>query len=178
MKTNELTYDASSLSPIIENILEKKLSAFTASIEISLNTAESPLLGTGKNLLIPVVSYSQVIPKKKVLLSMLFQQANSFSGDEDRSDVSFSKLQFITIRYWSPRIWTVFAPEWFLDYVNGGLSMNLRTRFTYALTPRINTWITPSAGIFGDFAGRYQWSLDIGGRYFLFREMNFKKKQK
>ena len=120
--------------------LEKKLSAFTASIEISLNTAESPLLGTGKNLLIPVVSYSQVIPKKKVLLSILFQQANSFSGDEDRSDVSFSKLQFITIRYWSSRIWTVFAPEWFLDYVNGGLSMNLRTRFTYALTPRINTW--------------------------------------
>jgi len=70
----------------------------------------------------------------------------------------------------------VLAPEWFLDYINGGLSMNLRTRMTYAPAPRINLWITPSAGIFGDFAGRYQWSLDIGGRYFLFREMNFKKK--
>jgi hypothetical protein len=155
---------------------EKPLSAFTASIEISLNTAESPILGTGKNVLIPVVSYSQFIPKKKILFSFVFQQANSISGDDGRADVSFSKLQAIVIKYWSRRTWTVLAPEWFLDYINGGLSMNLRTRMTYAPAPRINIWITPSAGIFGDFAGRYQWSLDIGGRYFLFREMNFKKK--
>ena len=156
--------------------LEKRLSAFTASIEVSMNTAESPLLGTGKNLLIPVVSYTEAIPKKKLLLSVVFQQANSIGGDDDRADISFSKLQLIAIKYWAPRIWTVLAPEWFLDYVNGGVSMNLRSRFTYAPAPRINIWITPSAGIFGDFAGRYQWSLDIGGRYFLFRELNFKNK--
>jgi hypothetical protein len=155
---------------------EKQLSAFTASIEISLNTAESPILGTGKNVILPVVSYSQFVPKKKILFSFVFQQANSISGDEARNDISFSKLQAIFIKYWSGRMWTVLAPEWFLDYINGGLSMNMRTRMTYAPAPRINIWITPSAGIFGDFAGRYQWSLDIGGRYFLFREMSFKKK--
>ncbi len=156
---------------------EKRLSAFTASIEISMNTAQSPILGTGKNLLIPVVSYTKVIPKKKLLLSMVLQQANSVSGDEARADISFSKLQVILIRYWSPRTWTVLAPEWFFDYIHGGVSMNLRSRLTYAPAPRINIWITPSAGIFGDFAGRYQWSLDIGGRVFLLREMNFKKKK-
>ena len=156
--------------------LEKKLSAFTASIEIGLNTAESPILGTGKNVLIPVVSYSQLIPKKKILFSFVFQQANSISGDEARADISFSKLQAIFIKYWSKKTWSVVAPEWFLDYVKGGVSMNLRTRMTYAPAPRINLWITPSAGIFGDFPGRYQWSLDIGGRYFLFREMNLYKK--
>ncbi|HET6722091.1 MAG TPA: hypothetical protein VFH07_05050 [Chitinophagaceae bacterium] len=155
---------------------EKPLSAFTASIEISMNTAASPILGTGKNVLIPVISYSQLIPKKKFLFSFVLQQANSVSGDDDRADISFSKLQAIFIRYWSRRTWTVLAPEWFLDYINGGVSMNLRTRMTYAPAPRINIWITPSAGIFGDFAGRYQWSLDIGGRFFLFREMNFNKK--
>ena len=48
--------------------LEKKLSAFTASVEISLNTAQSPILGTGKNVILPVVSYSKLIPKKKILL--------------------------------------------------------------------------------------------------------------
>ena len=155
---------------------EKPLSAFTASIEVSMNTAQSPILGTGKNVLIPVISYSQLIPKKKILFSFVLQQANSISGDDARADISFSKLQAILIRYWSRRTWTVLAPEWFLDYINGGLSMNLRTRMTYAPAPRINIWITPSAGIFGDFAGRYQWSLDIGGRFFLFREMNFNKK--
>jgi hypothetical protein len=123
-----------------------------------------------------VISYSQFIPKKKILFSFVLQQANSISGDDTRADISFSKLQAIVIKYWSPRIWTVLAPEWFLDYINDGVSMNLRTRMTYAPAPRINIWITPSAGIFGDFAGRYQWSLDIGGRYFLFREMKINKK--
>lgn len=155
---------------------EKKLSAFTASIEISLNTAESPILGTGKNVVLPVVSYTKFIPKEKILLSFVLQQANSFSGDETRADINFTKLQAIFIKYWSMRIWTVLAPEWFFDYVNDGVSMNLRSRLTYAPAPRINLWLTPSAGIFGDFAGRYQWSLDIGGRYFLFRGPDLGKK--
>ncbi|HEY6504617.1 MAG TPA: hypothetical protein VIZ28_11630 [Chitinophagaceae bacterium] len=149
---------------------EKKLSAFTASMEVSLNTAQSRLLGTGKNLLIPMVTYSKLMPKKKLLLSASLQQVNSVSGDETRSDISFSKLQVVLIRYFSKKTWVVLAPEWFLDYMNGGLSMNLRTRLTHAPSPRINIWVTPSAGIFGDFVGRYQWSADIGGRYFLFRE--------
>src|SRR6187455_1892429 len=74
--------------------LEKKLSAFTASIEISMNTAQSPILGTGKNLIIPVVSYTEAIPTKKILYSVVLQQANSIGGDEERADISFSKIQF------------------------------------------------------------------------------------
>src|SRR6186997_3534918 len=94
---------------------EKKLSAFTASIELSMNTAQSPILGTGKNVILPVVSYSKLIPKKKILISAVFQQANSISGDETRSDISFSKLQLIALKYWSKRFWTVLAPEWYYD---------------------------------------------------------------
>ncbi|HEY6506315.1 MAG TPA: hypothetical protein VIZ28_20200 [Chitinophagaceae bacterium] len=156
---------------------ENPKSAFTASIEISLNTAQSPILGTGKNLLIPVVSYTTLIPKNKMIFSVVLQQANSVSGDDGRADISFSKIQAILIKAWSKRFWSVLAPEWFVDYVNGGLSMNLRSRMTYAPAPRINIWITPSAGIFGDFAGRYQWSMDIGGRYFFLRKMDFGKKK-
>ena len=157
--------------------LESRLSAFTASVEISMNTAQSPILGTGKNLIIPVVSYTRAIPKKRILLSVVLQQANSLWGDDTRTDISFSKLQLLFLKSWSPRTWTVVAPEWFLDYIHGGLSMNLRTRMVYAPAPRINIWITPSAGVFGDFAGRYQWSLDIGGRYFFLRKMDFGKKK-
>jgi hypothetical protein len=156
-------------------LLETQKSALTASIEISLNTAQSPLLGTGKNLLIPVVSYTQAIPQRKLLVALVLQQVNSVSGDEARNDISFSKVQFIMIKSFSKRTWMVVAPEWFIDYMKGGISMNLRTRLTYALTPRINSWVTPSAGIFGDFPGRYQWSGDIGARYFLFRSMNYSK---
>jgi hypothetical protein len=157
---------------------EKPKSAFTASIEISMNTAQSPLLGTGKNLIIPVISYTIMAPKKKMLFAVVLQQANSVGGEDSRADINFSKVQAILLKYWSGRVWTVLAPEWFVDYVKDGLSMNLRTRMAYAPTPRVNIWVTPSAGIFGDFPGRYQWSADVGGRYFLFREVNFKKGNK
>ncbi len=151
------------------NFMETRRAAVTGSIEVSLNTAASPLLGTGKNVLIPMISYSQVLPKHKLLLSAVLQQVMSVSGEKGRTDINFSKLQLICIRYFSKKTWMVLAPEWFLDYENGGLSMNLRTRFTYAVTKRMNIWVTPSAGIFGDFAGRYQWSADTGIRYFLFK---------
>ena len=149
---------------------EGKRSAFTASLEISMNTAESPLLGTGKNVMIPVISYSALLPEKRLILSIILQQANSVSGDDTRSDINFSKLQFILIKFLSKKTWMVVAPEWFFDYENGGVSMNLRSRLTHAPTPRTNIWLTPSAGLFGDFAGRYTWSIDVGGRYFMFRE--------
>ncbi|HEY5748009.1 MAG TPA: hypothetical protein VIU12_18190 [Chryseolinea sp.] len=158
--------------------IEKPRSAFTASIEISMNTAQSPLLGTGKNLLIPVVSYTRMMPKQKILFSVVFQQANAISGDEQRADISFSKLQVILLKTWTAKVWTVLAPEWFLDYVHGGVSMNFRTRMTCAPTRRINLWVSPSIGVFGDFAGRYQWSADIGGRYFLFRDLHARKAMK
>jgi hypothetical protein len=111
-----------------------------------------------------------MLPKKKMLFSLLFQQTNSVSGEEARADINFSKVQAIVLKYWSRRTWTVLAPEWFLDYIHNEVSMNIRTRMAYAPKPRINVWITPSIGIFGDFVGRYQWSADIGGRYFLFRQ--------
>jgi hypothetical protein len=155
--------------------IENPVSALTASIEISMNTAQSPLLGTGKNVLIPMVTYTRKVPKEQMLLAVLFQQTNSVSGDETRSDLSYSKLQLIALKAWSRRLWTVLAPEWFFDYVHGGVSMNLRTRLNYAPTPRMNIWVTPSVGIFGDFNARYQWSADIGCRYYMFKEMNFNK---
>ena len=155
--------------------IENPISAITASIEISLNTAESPILGTGKNMLIPMISYTRKIPGERMILAMIIQQVNSVSGDVAREDVSYSKLEVIGIKVWSRRFWTLVSPEWYFDYINGGVSMNLRTRFIYAPTPRINVWTTPSVGIFGDFIARYQWSAEIGCRYYLFKEGNYKK---
>lgn len=156
-------------------IFEDPLSAITISLEASLNTAESKLLGTGKNILVPAASYTRAYKKQGMFFSMIFQQVNSVSGDENRATLSYSKLQAIFLKTLSKKTWVVFAPEWYLDYVKGGLSMNFRTRFTHAPKPRLNFWITPSVGVFGDFVGRYTWDIDAGFRYFLIRE-NKKKK--
>jgi len=148
---------------------QSKKSALTASIECSLNTAQSPLLGSGKNILIPMVSYTTTLKEKRVILAFAFQQANSFSGDKSRETVSFSKLQIILINIWSRRVWTVLSPEWYLDYVHGGLSMNLEGKVAYLPAKRINLWAQTGVGMFGDFIARYQWSMEVGCRYFFLR---------
>jgi hypothetical protein len=152
-------------------------SAVTGSIELSLNTAQSPLLGTGKNLIIPVVSYTTVLKEKRALLAVVLMQANSFSGDEERKKISFSKLQVIMMNIWSKRIWTVVAPELYLDYVNGGTSMNMEGRVAFAPVPRINFWAQTGVGVFGDFVGRYNWGTEIGSRYFFMRNAILNKKR-
>lgn len=148
---------------------ESPKSAFTASVEFSLNTAQSPLLGTGKNLIIPMVSFSTRLNQKKIILAFVLQQTNSFSGDPERADLSFTKFQPVLINTWSKKMWTVLAPEIFVDYIKGGVSMNLEGRTALALSPRFSVWTMAGAGIFGDFIARYNWSLEVGCRYFFLR---------
>jgi len=156
--------------------MERPRSAFTASVEISLNTAENRFLGTGKNVLLPVVSYSTLMKDKRHLLAFLFQEAITLGGDDDRQDLAFSKLQILLLRFWSRKFWTVLAPETYLDHKKGGLSMNLEMRFTFAPKRRINIWAQGGVGIFGDFVARYQWGTEAGCRYFLFKDSSAQKK--
>jgi hypothetical protein len=151
-------------------IFESPKSAFTASVEFSLNTAQSPLLGTGKNLIIPMLSYSIKLNQKKMILAFVLQQTNSFSGDPERANLSFTKFQPVLIKIWSKKIWTVVAPEIYIDYIHGGASMNLEGRVATAVSPRFSVWTMAGAGIFGDFIARYNWSLEVGCRYFFLRK--------
>jgi hypothetical protein len=156
--------------------LESSKSALTVSMEVSINTAETPLLGLGKNVFIPLFSYTTSIPKRRILLGLIFQEAISFSGDENRDDVSFSKLQPYIIKIWTKKMWTLLAPELYVDYVHGGASMNLEGRFAYAPIKRINIWLQLGTGLFGDFQARYQWGIEVGCRYFFLRNTLIKRK--
>jgi len=157
-------------------LIDDPRSAITLSMEVSLNTAESKLLGTGKNMIIPLLSYTRTLKKPGNLLSVVLQQTNSFSGDEERENVSFTKLQGVYIKVWSKKMWTVIAPVLYVDYIHGGTSMNLEGRMVYATAPRSNFWVQAGAGLYGDFILRYQWAAQVGYRYFLFRNMNWKRK--
>ncbi|MBL0009787.1 MAG: hypothetical protein IPP25_22120 [Saprospiraceae bacterium] len=150
-------------------IRQTKRSAVTASLEISLNTASTPAQGAGKNMLIPLITYSSLLKDNKTIAILTFQQTNSFSGDEARPDYSFSKIQGIILHYWSRKMWSVVAPELFIDYINGGTSMILKGRMTFAPMPRMNIWVQANAGLYGDFIARYNWGAEAGARYFMVR---------
>ncbi len=154
-------------------IIDDPKSAFTLSMEVSLNTAQSKIIGTGKNMLIPLLSYTRTLKKPGNLVSLVLQQTNSFSGDEAREDVSFTKIQAVYIKVWSKKMWTVVAPAMYIDYIHGGTSMNFEGRVVYATAPRSNFWVQAGAGLYGDFILRYQWAAQVGYRYFLFRNLNW-----
>lgn len=180
IKTNA-DYQQSGIGDISFRILGYRFfqsftSAVTGSVEFSLNTASSPILGTGKNVIMPMATYTRKLSKPKMLIALTVQQANSISGDENREKISFSKVQVLMLNFWSRKFWTVLGPEWYFDYVKGGVSMNVRERFTYAPVQRINIWIQPGVGIFGDFAPRYQWNAEVGCRYFFLRNTLLKRK--
>ena len=157
--------------------LQSKKSALTASIEVGFNTAQSPILGTGKNMIIPMLTFSHMLKNNKTIFAFVFQQAHSFGGYSDRATLSYSKLQAIFIHIWTKRLWTVVAPECYIDYIYGGLSMNFEVRCAYAPARRINVWAQTGVGLFGDFIARYQWGAEVGCRYYFLRNTFFKKKR-
>jgi hypothetical protein len=157
--------------------LKSKRSALTASLEVAFNTAQSPILGTGKNMIIPMLTFSHMLKNHKTILAFVLQQANSFGGYSDRNTLSYSKLQAILIHVWTRKFWTVVAPESYIDYVYGGLSMNLEARCAYAPIRRINVWAQAGVGLFGDFIARYKWGAEVGCRYYFLRNTALKKKQ-
>jgi hypothetical protein len=157
-------------------VAESRKIAITTSVEVSLNTATSPVLGAGKNMIIPLVSFTKLMPRGRMLFAAVLQQTNSFSGDAERKDLSFTKVQLILLKSWTKKFWSVVAPSTFIDYVDGGISMNFEARTMYAPKPRISFWIQGGIGLFGNFPARYEWAAQAGCRYFLLRDNNGQKR--
>lgn len=152
-------------------ILQRKKSAMLVSLEFSGNTAQSPLLGSGKNVLSPVIAYSRYIPEKKTIMAFGLQQYYSISGDESRDDIKWTRIQIYYLHALSKKIWILIFPELFLDHIKGGSSMNFETSGYYRLSHHVTAWMKGGAGLFGEHPARYQWTAETGLRY-LFRRNN------
>jgi hypothetical protein len=151
-------------------IFKSPRSALLTSVEFSFNTAGSPLLGTGKNILIPVVAYSWIIPKTRSILAISLQEYYSLWGNRSRQDISYTRVQGYYIQMWSKKVWTVVLPDLFIDYIKGGASMNLEAASVFRFKGRFIIWGKLGAGLFGDFFTRYQWASELGFRYLFMRK--------
>jgi len=150
--------------------------ALLTSIEFSFNTATSPLLGTGKNVIIPTVSYSWINPKKLRILALSFQQFYSLWGDDSRKDISFTRLQGYYIQGFSKKFLMVALPELYIDYLVYKPSMNLEIKAAYRINKRLAVWTSAGAGLFGDHPARYKWDTELGVQYLLNRNIPKPKK--
>lgn len=169
-------YDHSGLGDISVRLLgykimESRRAAMLASVEFSFNTAQSRLLGTGKNIISPVIAYSWRIPQQKSVVAFVVQQFYSLWGDESRNDISWTKVQGLHLHAWSKRIWTLANAELYFDHLqNGRASMNLEGALYYRVSGRFALWIKGGAGLFGDHPARYTWSAETGLRYLMMRK--------
>lgn len=148
-------------------LIDAKSSALLASVEFSFNTAQSPLLGTGKNMIIPVISYSKLYLKQQTIVALSFQQYYSLWGDETRPDIQFSKLQFYYLKGWSKKVWTLLLPEVYMDHKTTAFSMDIELSLYYRLSPNLAIWGKGGIGLFGDHPARYDYTTEVGLRYLL-----------
>ena len=148
-------------------LIDSKSSALLASVEFSFNTAQSPLLGTGKNMIIPVVSYSRLYMKQQTIVALSFQQYYSLWGDDNRKDIAFSKMQFYYLKGWTKKVWTLLLPEVYMDHKTTAFSMDIELSVYYRLSPNLAVWGKGGIGLFGDHPARYDWTTEVGLRYLL-----------
>jgi hypothetical protein len=168
-------YDNSGIGDISVRLLGYKIIqspnvALAASIEFSFNTAQSPALGTGKNLIIPLISYSRLFTQKKTIVGFVFEQFYSLRGDESRQDIQWTKLQALYLKGWSKKVWTLVAPEFYYDHNDVGASMNLEASVYYKLSGRMTVWGKGGVGLFGDHTARYNYTTEVGLRYLMIRK--------
>ncbi|MBL7851636.1 MAG: hypothetical protein JNN04_12095 [Cyclobacteriaceae bacterium] len=151
-------------------ILQSRRAAMLASVELSFPTAQSPLLGMGRNIITPVIAYTRYLPKRKTVLALTYQDYFSFGGDESRAHIRWSRMQLYHIRPWSRRVWTLLLPELYYDHSGGGFSMNLEATGYYRMSDRFAVWLKGGAGLFGDHPARYSWTVEVGLRHLIWRK--------
>jgi len=157
---------------------QTKKAALAASVEFSFNTAMSPLLGTGKNVIIPTLFYTQIFRERRIIAALAFQQFNSLWGDESRQKINFSRFQAFFVKGWTKRIWMLLLPELYIDYENPGASMTMEATMFYRLTGHVTLWAKGGAGLFGDHVARYLWTTEAGIRYALVERPGVGRKKK
>lgn len=148
-------------------LIDRKTSALLASVEFSFNSAQSPLLGTGKNIIIPVITYSKLFMKQQTVLALSLQEYYSLGGDETRPDIRFTKMQVYYLKGWTKNVWTLLLPEIYLDNRSNEFSMDVELSIYYRLTSNLAIWGKGGVGLFGNLPARYDYTSEIGLRYLL-----------
>jgi hypothetical protein len=143
--------------------------ALVAGGELILNTAAKDALGTGKNVIAPLVFASIDLPRYDSVVFPLLQQYLTLGGDDERADVHYTSIKSTLLTRWPDLIYTILEPQVVVDYVGANkVGMTLEGEFGRFLNRNTAVWVRPGIGLFGDnLAEVYNWKFEIGARVFL-----------
>ncbi len=138
-------------------------------LEAKWNTARSPKLGTGKNLLAPTWFASISVPKYNTILFPLIQRYFTVSGDADRQDLEYTVIKPRWLTKLKNRYYTFVEPVIYIDHENNNETTGvLEVELGRFLTPQTMAYVRPGAGLWGETDSPYlfEWNFEIGIRYF------------
>lgn len=143
--------------------------AVVAAAEITFDTASDDRLGTGKNVVAPLVFASFDAPRLNSVVFPFAQQYLSVSGDDDRTDVNTSLLRLGVLTRWPNRFYSFLEPSLYVDWErdqNTGATLELE--IGRLLNRQLAIWARPGVGLWGDkLPYLYDWNFEVGFRYFL-----------
>jgi hypothetical protein len=143
--------------------------AVVAAAEITFDTASDDRLGTGKNVVAPLVFASFDVPKLNSVVFPFAQQSVSVSGDDDRSDINTSLFRVGVLSRWPNRFYTFLEPSLYIDWERDEKTgFTLELEVGRLLNRQLAIWGRPGVGLWGDnLPYIYDWNFEIGFRYFL-----------
>jgi hypothetical protein len=146
--------------------LRKPEYALVVAAEVALDTAQEPLLGTGRYVFQPLAFASVDVPKYQSVVFPYVQQFWSFGGTSDR-DINTTLLRAGVLKRWPRRTYTYVEPSLYVDWVRDG-----RTGFTLEVelgrffTKSLGLYLRPGVGLWGDNVPPvYNWNFEVGMRY-------------
>lgn len=143
--------------------------AVVGAVEITLDTASDDRLGTGKNVVAPLLFASFDVPGLSSVVFPYAQQYVSVSGDDDRADINTSLVRLGVLTRWPERFYSFLEPSLYADWERDGKTgFTLELEVGRLMNRQLAVWARPGVGLWGDELPQvYDWNFEIGFRYFL-----------
>jgi hypothetical protein len=132
------------------------------SVEFGFDTANKPVLGSGKNTIAPTLVVV-TFPMRNTIFAPTYKQTNSYSGQAARGNINQGVFDFYFVRMFDEgRKFINLDPQLLLNYETGKVSSAVETTFGFVVSQKqgISYYVTPGFPIGGNRP--YDFTLKTG----------------
>lgn len=142
--------------------------ALVVGSEVSLDTASSANLATGKHVLAPFAFWSIDIPSAKSVFFPYVQHGIAVGGDGSREHVHYTNLRTSLLTRWPARTYSFVEVSYWFDHERSNrYSSNMKAELGRFFTPKTGFYLRPGTGMSGtDTRLGVKWTMEIGMRHF------------
>jgi hypothetical protein len=142
--------------------------AMVFGLEYTFDSATEDSLGSGKQILSPVIYGSVRVPKLNSILFPLAQYYESVGGDDARPDVRQTVIKPMALTRLPNRFYTFVEPAVYIDHEhNDRVGVTLEVEAGRFVNPQTMVYLRPGAGLVGDDMPQiFNWNFEVGFRYF------------